>query len=60
MKTKKGLYLIVPRKIYGFIESALFWYMISSTTLEGIGSVIDTYDRCVANQMIEGTQFTIA
>ena len=52
---KKVLYLLVLRTIYGFIESALLWYNIFSTILEGIGFEINPYDRCVSNQIIEGT-----
>ena len=33
---KKVLYLVVMRDIYGCIESALLWYILFSTTLEGL------------------------
>ena len=33
---------------------------IISTTLEGLGFEINPYDMCVANKVIEDTQFTIA
>ena len=57
---KKILYLLVFRAIYDCIESALFWYDILSTKLEGLDFEIKIYDRCVANKVIEVTQCTIA
>ena len=35
------------------------WYNIFSATLDGLGFEIKTYDRCVAQNIIEGTQYTI-
>ena len=55
----KVFYLLFIRLIYGRIESALLWYKILSTTLEGIGFEKNPYGRCVENKMIEGTQLKI-
>ena len=57
---KKVFYLLLLRAIYGCIESALLWYNIFSTTIEGIGFEINPYERCVSNRIIEGAQCTIA
>ena len=57
---KKVFYLLLLRAIYGCIESALLWYNIFSTTIEGIGFEINPYERCVSNIIIEGAQCTIA
>jgi hypothetical protein len=57
---KKVIYLHVLRAIYGCIESALLWYELFSSTLQGMGFEINPYDRCVANMMINGKQCTIA
>ena len=35
------------------------WYNLFSTTLEGLGFEIKTYDKCVSSNVVEGTQFTI-
>ena len=51
---RKTLYLLVLRSIYGCIEEALLWYKYYSETLEEIGFVINPYDRCIANKMING------
>ena len=57
---KKFLYILVFRDMYGYIESTFLWYNIFSTNIEGLGFVINTYDRCAANKVIEGTPFPIA
>ena len=56
---KKVLYILVLRAIFGCIDSTLLLYILFSTTLEGLCFEINSYDRCVANNMIEGTYFTI-
>ena len=54
------LYLSVLRALYGCIESALQWYMLFKSTLENEGFVLNPYDLCVANKIIDGKQCTIA
>ena len=56
---KKVLYMKVLRTIYGCIESYLFWYNLYGNTLKYLGFIINTYDRCVANKIIDGNQCTI-
>ena len=56
---KKVLYVKILRAIYGCIESALLWYKLYSETLEGMEFVINTYDWCVSDKMINGNQCTI-
>ena len=50
----KCLYVKVLRALYGCLESALLWYQLYSSTLEKLGFVINPYDRCVANKLING------
>ena len=57
---KKGLYLLVLRSIYGWIDSEFLWYKILSTKFEGLDFEINPYDRCVAKKIIEGTKCTMA
>ena len=45
--------------IYGCIKSALLWYELFSETLQGMGFVINPYDRCTSNKIINGKQCTI-
>ena len=57
---EKRFYLLLIREIYGCIKSALLWYNIFSTALDGLGFEINPYDRCVVKKVIEGKTFTIA
>jgi len=41
------------------MQSALLWFKLFTSTLEGMGFKIKPYDLCVANNVINGTQFTI-
>ena len=59
VKGKKVLYVEILQAIYGCIESALLWYDYYVDVLEKEGFVINPYDRCVANKMINGKQCTI-
>ena len=56
----KVLYLIILRALYGCIQSALLWYNLYSNTLVEEGFIINPYDKCVANKVINGKQCTIA
>ena len=56
---QKVLYMQILQAIYGCIESTLRWYELYSETLEKEGFVINPYDRCVANKVINGKQFTV-
>jgi len=57
---KKVLYLQLLKALYGCVKSALLWYDLFSTTLKDLGFVLNPYDECVANKMINGAQCTIA
>jgi hypothetical protein len=57
---EKVLYVRLLKAIYGCVKSALLWYEMFSETLKEIGFVINPYDPCVANCVIEGKQCTIA
>ena len=56
----KVLYLIILRALYGCIQSALLWYNLYSSTLVEEGFTINPYNKCVANKVINGKQYTIA
>ena len=57
---KRVLYIKIIRAIYGCIESALLWYELYVKVLKGMGFVLNPYDKCVANKMINKKQCTIA
>ena len=56
---KKVLYLRILRALYGFIESALQWYNLYKSTLKSEGFVVNPYDFCVGNKVINCKQCTI-
>ena len=59
VKGRKVLYLKVLRALYGCIRSALLWYELFSSTLTKMNFVINPYDKCIANKMVDGAQCTI-
>lgn len=56
---KKLLFVQVMKALYGCIKSAMLWYNMFASTLKGMGFVLNPYDPCVANKMINGKQCTI-
>ena len=56
----KVLYVLVIRAIYGFIESALLFYNLLSTTLQVIGFEINHYEKLFEKNIIEGKKYNIA
>jgi hypothetical protein len=59
IKGIKTIYVQLDRALYGCVQSALLWYELYSTTLKDLGFVLNPYDLCVANSIIEGKQCTI-
>ena len=55
----KYLYVKVLRALYGCLESALLWYDLYSSTLQKLGFILNDYDKCVANKIINGKQCTV-
>jgi hypothetical protein len=58
-KGKSVLYLRLQKALYGMMKSALLFYRKLLTELREMGFVINPYDPCVANKMVNGTQMTI-
>ena len=57
---KAVLYVLILQAIYGTIDAALCWYELYSETLKKEGFIINPYDLCVANKMINGKQCTVS
>jgi Reverse transcriptase (RNA-dependent DNA polymerase) len=56
---KKILYLLLEKALYGtLIAAKLFWKKLTAV-LVSKGFIINPYDTCVANKMINGKQCTI-
>ena len=56
---KAVLYVWLQKALYGCLKSALFFYEKQVGYLEACGFRINTYDPCVANNMIGGKQLTV-
>jgi hypothetical protein len=58
-KGKAILYVKMQKAIYGLLRSALLLYRKLVAELESTGFVINLYDPCVANKVINGEQITV-
>jgi hypothetical protein len=47
------LHVCLIKALYGCVKSALLWYKLFTGTLKKIGFVLNPYDLCVANSMID-------
>ena len=59
-REQKIMYLILLKALYGCVKSALLWYGLFTTTLKYLTFKLNHYDKCVANNIINGKQCTIA
>ena len=51
---KQQLFVQMSKALYGLLQSALKWYWKLRTALEEEGFVINPYDPCVANKVVNG------
>jgi len=49
----------MQKALYGMLKSSILYYKKFRAYIESIGFVVNPYDPCVANRMIEGNQQTI-
>jgi len=57
---QKVIYVILQKALYGTLQAAyLFWENLSKYLTEELGFVINPYDACVANKVINGSQCTV-
>jgi hypothetical protein len=56
---KPVLYVKLQKALYGFLRSALLFYLKLLKDLEVNGFKLNPYDPCVANKMVNGKQCTI-
>jgi hypothetical protein len=54
------LYVHLIRALYGMLVSAMLFYKQLRKDLEGYGFVINPYDPCVANKLVNGKQLTVS
>ena len=53
------LYVKMSKALYGMLNSALWFYKKLKVNLEAYGVVVNPYNPCVANVMINGKQMTV-
>ena len=58
-KGKKVLYLRLKKALYGMMKSALLFYKKLVSELIGMGFIINPYDPCIANKMVNRNQMTL-
>ena len=53
------LYVRSSKALYGMLRAALLFYKKLRNDLEGMGFVINPYDPCVANKLVNGVYCTV-
>jgi Reverse transcriptase (RNA-dependent DNA polymerase)/Zinc knuckle len=58
-KGKRVLYVRLVKALYGTLKAAMLFWKKLTGVLESWGFVVNPYDRCVANKMVNGKQCTV-
>ncbi len=58
-KGKKVLFLRLQKAMYGMMESTLLFYQKLVSELRSMGFIINPYDPCVGNKIVNGKQLTL-
>ena len=53
------LYVLLSKSLFGMLRADLLLYMHLRSDLEDRGFVVNPYDPCVANNMVDGAQMTV-
>ena len=56
---EKLLYVKMLKAMYGLMRAALLFYLKLRSDLEEYGFVMNEYDPCIANKMVNGKQMTV-
>jgi hypothetical protein len=56
---RKILYVEMLKALYGMLQSSLLYYKKFRKDIESIGFVVNPYDPCVANRIVNGKQHTV-
>lgn len=57
---KPVLYVQLQKALYGMLKSALLFYRKLVADLTAMGFVLNPYDPCVANKIVDGSQLTVS
>ena len=58
-KKHKIIYVEMKKALYGMLQSSLLYYKKFRKDFEGIGFVVNPYNPCIVNRIVEGKQHTI-
>ena len=58
-KVELVLYVEAINSMYGIMKAALLFYLKFGKNLNSIGFELNTYDPCVANNIVDGAQLTV-
>ena len=58
-RKQKVMYVELLKALYGTIKVAKYWQKLTTHLMDDLGFLINPYDSCMANQMIDGKQCTI-
>ena len=58
-KVKKFIYVVLLRTIYGRLFASLLWYQKFKKDLKSVGFVLNNYDPCVSNMIVDEKQHTV-
>ena len=53
------LYVNMPKALYGMLKSALWFYQKLKADLQKYGFIVNPYNPCVANTIINGKKMTV-
>ena len=55
----KVLYVKMLKALYGMLKASILYYKKFRTDIESIGYLVNPYDACVTNKIINGEQHTL-
>ena len=58
-KLVRVLYMKLQNDLYGLLSNALIFYFKLATDLKNNGFIINIYDLCVANKLVQGKMMTV-
>ena len=53
------MYVKLRKALYGTLQAAMLFWQDLTRTLTDWGFIVNPYDRCVANKMVNGSQCTV-
>ena len=56
---KKILYISMLKPLYGMLKASLLYYKKFVLNIKKIGYILNLYDLCIANKMINRKQYTL-